>query len=146
MGPRATSALCAWLYDRITEVPSDSRLFRSPDTPAAFSADDVDTAPYAMPRFEEVGFPDRTGVVRIAGWWIPAEGDPDAPVVVVVHGYTACRRDGWVLLAAGMLHRHGFGVLAIDLRNHGDSGPDRGAATRAGSAKAVTCSGRGTGS
>ena len=47
---------------------------------------------------------------------------PDAPAVVVVHGYTACRRDGWVLLAAGMLHRHGFAVLAIDLRNHGDSG------------------------
>ena len=43
-------------------------------------------------------------------------------MVVVVHGYTACRRDGWVLLAAGMLHRHGFAVLAIDLRNHGDSG------------------------
>lgn len=122
LGTAGYLGLCAWLYDRITQVPSDSKLFGSPDTPAAFSADDVDTAAYAMPRFEDVAFPDRTGVVRIAGWWIPAERDPDAPVVIVVHGYTACRRDGWVLLAAGMLHRHGFGVLAIDLRNHGDSG------------------------
>ena len=42
--------------------------------------------------------------------------------MVVVHGYTSSRRDSWILLAAGMLHRHGFAVLAIDLRNHGDSG------------------------
>ena len=42
--------------------------------------------------------------------------------MIVVHGFTASRRDGWVLLAAGMLHRHGFASLVIDLRNHGDSG------------------------
>ena len=115
-------AVCVALYDRITTVPSDSPIFASPDTPGGFSAVDLDATPYLMPRFEEVSFPDRTGEVGIAGWWIPLEGNPNAPVVIVVHGYTACRRDGWVLLAAGMLHRHGFAVLTIDLRNHGDSG------------------------
>jgi len=74
-----------------------------------------------MPDFDEVGFPDRFGSVGIAGWWVPVD-DPEAPAVVVVHGFTASRRDGWVLLAAGMLHRHGFATLLIDLRNHGDSG------------------------
>lgn len=122
LGAAGYLALCAWLYDRVTQVPPDSPMSRSLDTPIVFSAGDVDTAPYAMPRFEEVRFPDRTGVVGIAGWWIPVERDPEAPAVIVVHGYTACRRDGWVLLAAGMLHRHGFATLAIDLRNHGDSG------------------------
>ena len=118
-------ALCAVLYDRITKVPGDSPMFSSPASPAAFSAGDVDCGPYLMTPFEEVTFPDRTGSVGIAGWWIPIVRNPDAPAVIVVHGYTACRRDGWVLLAAGMLHRHGFAVLAIDLRNHGDFGPDR---------------------
>ena len=75
-----------------------------------------------MPDHDEVSFRDRTDRVTIAGWWIPVIGQPDAPAVIVVHGYTACRRDAWTLLAAGMLHRHGLAVLAIDLRDHGDSG------------------------
>ena len=113
---------CAGLYHRLTRIPTDSRMFRSTNTPAAFEAPPVETAPYLVPRYETVSFPDRTARITIAGWWIPVEGDPTAPAVVVVHGYAACRRDERILLAAGMLHRHGFAVLAIDLRNHGDSG------------------------
>ena len=115
-------ALCAWLYDRITRVPANSPTFASPNRPAAFSAGAVDCAPFLIPGAEEVRFADRTGTVQIAGWWMPIAGAADAPTVIVVHGYTASRRDGWVLLAAGMLHRQGFATLAIDLRNHGDSG------------------------
>ncbi len=111
---------CAWLYDRLTRVPRDAWMFRSTNTPAAFDAPPVETGPYRVPHFETVSLEDRTTKVRIAGWWLPA-ADPQAPAVIVVHGYTACRRDERVLLAAGMLHRHGFAVLAIDLRNHGDS-------------------------
>jgi dipeptidyl aminopeptidase/acylaminoacyl peptidase len=122
LGLIAYLALCAMLYNRITQVPADSPIFQSPNMPTEFSTEEVDCRPYLMPRFEDVTFPDRTGSVGIAGWLIPAEGDPHAPAVVVVHGYTASRRDAWILLAAGMLHRHGFSVLAIDLRNHGDSG------------------------
>jgi uncharacterized protein len=113
---------CAWLYHRMTRIPKDSWMFRSASTPAAFEAPPVETAPYLVPRFETVSFTDRTSSVPIAGWWMPVEGDPKAPAVIAVHGYTACRRDERILLAAGMLYRHGFAVLAIDLRNHGDSG------------------------
>jgi dipeptidyl aminopeptidase/acylaminoacyl peptidase len=115
-------AACAWLYDRLTQVPADSPIFRSPNTPAAFLTPPVDTGPYLMPQYLPVEFPDRTGTVGIGGWWIPVAGRPDAPAIVAVHGYVACRRDERILLAAGMLHRHGFAVLAIDLRNHGESG------------------------
>jgi len=115
-------AMCARLYAQITRVPPDSPIFGLPDTPAAFSIAGLDCQPFWMPRFEAVTFPDRSGRVGIAGWSIPVDGAPDAPTVIVVHGYTASRRDPTVLLAAGMLHRHGFAVLAIDLRNHGDSG------------------------
>jgi uncharacterized protein len=115
-------AACAWLYDRLTQVPPDSPIFSSPNTPAAFTTPPVDTQPYLMPDYLPIEFPDRTGTVGIGAWWIPASGRPDAPAVIVVHGYTSCRRDERILLAAGMLHRHGFAVLAIDLRNHGESG------------------------
>jgi dipeptidyl aminopeptidase/acylaminoacyl peptidase len=115
-------ALCAALYDRITRVPADTRFYASGNSPVWFKAADVDVRPYLMPDHDEVEFPDRTGAVGVAAWWVPVEGLPEAPAVVVVHGFTASRRDGSVLLAAGMLHRHGFAALLIDLRNHGDSG------------------------
>jgi fermentation-respiration switch protein FrsA (DUF1100 family) len=41
--------------------------------------------------------------------------------VVVVHGHGSCRRDPTILVPAGMLHREGFGVLMIDMRDNGDS-------------------------
>jgi dipeptidyl aminopeptidase/acylaminoacyl peptidase len=113
---------CAWLYHRLTRIPRDSWMFTSSNTPAAFDAPPVETGPYLVPHFESVSFMDRTTKVRIAGWWMPVDDDPGAPAVIAVHGYTACRRDGSVLLAAGMLHRHGIAALAIDLRNHGESG------------------------
>lgn len=115
-------AACAWLYDRLTQVPADSPIFRSPNTPAAFATPPIDTGAYLMPEYLPVEFPDRTRTVGIGAWWIPVAGRPDAPAVIAVHGYTSCRRDERILLAAGMLHRHGFAVLAIDLRNHGESG------------------------
>lgn len=115
-------AACAWLYHRLTRVPSDSPIFSSSNTPPAFLTPPLDTQPYLIPEYAPVEFPSRNPTVRIGGWWMPLAARPGAPAVIVVHGYTACRRDERILLAAGMLHRHGFAVLAIDLRNHGESG------------------------
>jgi uncharacterized protein len=114
-------AACAWLYHRLTRVPADSPIFRSSNTPPAFLTPPLDTQSYLIPEYVPVEFPSRNPQVRIGGWWMPVAGRPDAPAVIAVHGYTASRRDERILLAAGMLHRHGFAVLAIDLRNHGDS-------------------------
>ena len=66
----------------------------------------------------------RDAGIEVAGWWIPAAASPSgapAPTVIVVHGFTACRHDHAVLLPAGMLYMHGFSVLLVDLRDHGDS-------------------------
>jgi dipeptidyl aminopeptidase/acylaminoacyl peptidase len=95
-------------------------------TPAAFATGTrdtgpfVDTAPYLMPDYRTVSFPSREAGVTIAAWWVPATS-AGAPAVVLVHGRGRCRGDPEVLLPAGMLHRHGFSVLLIDLRNHGGS-------------------------
>jgi uncharacterized protein len=115
-------AVSAWLYAQITRVPPDPAPGISSNTPSSFSMARLDCGPYRMPAYETVRFPDRTGSVAISGWWIPAAGDTAAPCVVLVHGYASSRCDPAILLAAGMLHRHGFAVLAIDLRNHGASG------------------------
>ncbi|MDP9483665.1 MAG: alpha/beta fold hydrolase [Chloroflexota bacterium] len=115
-------AACAWLYHWLTRVPPDSPIFHSSNTPPAFLTPPLDTGPFLIPDYEAVGFPSRTRTVAIGAWWMPVAGRPDAPAVIAVHGYTASRRDERILLAAGMLHRHGFAVLAIDLRNHGESG------------------------
>jgi dipeptidyl aminopeptidase/acylaminoacyl peptidase len=53
-------------------------------------------------------------------WWVPS-ASPAAPAIVVVHGQSSCRRDPVLLLPAGMLHKNGFSVLLVDLRDHGDS-------------------------
>jgi len=100
-------------------------------TPASFAtnvwlsgdweAPDFDVAPYLMPQFSEVTFPARDEPsITIRAWWVPGP-TADGPAVVVVHGQGSCRRDPTILVPAGMLHREGFGVLLIDMRDNGDS-------------------------
>lgn len=121
----------AVVWDRLTRVPADCERKWGANRPEAFTFGDpsvLDTRPWAMPAPLDVRFPSRDPGIEIAGWWLPAAG-PDsaagaaalAPAVIVVHGFTACRRDHDVLLPAGMLHRNGYSVLLIDLRDHGDS-------------------------
>jgi dienelactone hydrolase len=79
-----------------------------------------------MPVPQDVAFHSRDPQMpdaNLAAWWIPAVS-PAAPAIVVVHGIKSCRREPNVLLAAGMLYRHGYSVLLMDLRDHGDSEGD----------------------
>ena len=67
------------------------------------------------PQRVEVG---EDGISLAAYSW----GEPDAPTVVLVHGFASSTRDTWVLTGwARMLEREGFHVLGIDLRGHGAS-------------------------
>jgi dipeptidyl aminopeptidase/acylaminoacyl peptidase len=86
-----------------------------------FSAKGFDVQQYLMPDFSEVTFPSRgEPAITIHAWWVPGPR-PDGPAVVAVHGAGSCRRDPAILVPAGMLHRQGFGVLLIDMRDNGDS-------------------------
>lgn len=105
----------------------------SDQTPANFTATwgqppdvvTVDAAPYRFSDAQEVKIPSRTSGISLGGWWA-APTKPETRAVVVVHGKLSCRHDPAVLLPAGMLHKAGFGVLIIDLRNHGTSDRDNG--------------------
>ena len=59
------------------------------------------------------------GGLRIAGWWIGADG-PSERTVVIIHGYADAKVGG--IAWAPMFHELGWNVLAIDLRAHGESG------------------------
>ena len=124
-------AASAVVYDKLTKVtgdcppawaendPTDFKLYGYDGGPVP-DREDFDTSPYFMPEPEVVTIPSRDAGIEVSGWYIPA-AEPDTPTVIVVHGVTACKRDHAVLLPAGMLHRNGFSVLLIDLRDHGDS-------------------------
>lgn len=81
-----------------------------------------DAAALRFDDFREVAFPSRDArPLTIRAWYAPGAAGVDDPVVILVHGKGSCRRDPVVLLPAGMLHRAGFGVLLLDLRDHGAS-------------------------
>jgi dipeptidyl aminopeptidase/acylaminoacyl peptidase len=107
------------VYDRLSIATAHCGGHPSDNTPAAFTAEGVDTRPYLMPDYDTVTLPSREPGVTISGWYSAPAGARSA--VVLVHGYNSCKREGRMLLAAGMLHRDGIAVVLIDLRNFGDS-------------------------
>jgi dipeptidyl aminopeptidase/acylaminoacyl peptidase len=120
----------AYAYDSLTVVPPrcNDDPVRLANTPTSFhttiadTGQAVDTAPYFMPEPETVTFPSRgDAAISIAAWWVPVSPADASPAVILVHGHQSCRHEPEVLLAGGMLHRAGFSVLFIDLRNQGDS-------------------------
>jgi len=60
-----------------------------------------------------------TDGVSLKAWWLPAEGEPRA-TVIIAHGIDHTRQ---VMLGrAAFLVHGGYNVLALDLRCHGESG------------------------
>jgi uncharacterized protein len=118
------------VYDGIGTATGECHPEDQNNTPTAFNlpkgVDPALAAKYVMPEPQEVRFASRDPQIpnaKLAAWWIPQE-QADAPAVVVVHGVQSCRREGSVLLAAGMLYKAGFSVFVMDIRDHGDSEGD----------------------
>jgi fermentation-respiration switch protein FrsA (DUF1100 family) len=131
LGVAGYGVASAMVYDEISKVSGDCPTTWADNDPTGFEVmngdgtrvaghEAFDTTPYLIPDPETVTFPSRDPAITVSGWWMPA-ARADAPAVLVVHGVHACKRDYTVLLPAGMLHRNGFSVLMIDIRDHGDS-------------------------
>jgi dipeptidyl aminopeptidase/acylaminoacyl peptidase len=108
------------VYDNLSVATAHCGGRWQDNTPAAFTAEGVDTKPYLMPTYDTVTVPSRDPGIDISAWYVPPDAQATS-AVVVVHGYNSCKREDRMLLAAGMLHRDGIAVLLIDLRNFGDS-------------------------
>ncbi len=91
---------------------------------AAYTAVHPTRAPVAMTP-SELGFSagsvslTTADNVKIVGWYIPSQ---NGAAVILLHGQNANRTQ--VLDYARILAGHGYGVLLLDLRAHGDSGGD----------------------
>jgi len=115
------------LYNTLATVEPKCAGEFADNTPAQFTAapfmPDLDTVPYFMPDYETVEIPSRDAGVTLSAWYVA--GDSGKPTVMVVHGLGVgapdCKHQPRALLPAGILHRAGYNVLLIDLRNHGDS-------------------------
>ncbi len=114
------------VYDTLSAVTGECHPEDAANTPQHFTANGIDaavTARYAMPAPQDVEFHSRDPHIPnlvLRAWWIPGR-TPGGPTVILVHGVKSCRRDPNVLMPAGMLQGHGFGVLLMDMRDHGDS-------------------------
>ena len=120
----ALFGVSAAVYEQAARVEPDCGGHYQGYSPAAWSgprwATDFDPEPYLTSDYETVRMPSRDDGIELHTWWLPAD-DPAAPAIVVIHGRSACIRHPEVLAPAAMLHRLGYAVLLVDLRDHGAS-------------------------
>ncbi|NNF16708.1 MAG: alpha/beta fold hydrolase [Gammaproteobacteria bacterium] len=57
--------------------------------------------------------------VRLNGYYTSAA--PNAPMVVLIHGWEGSAHSQYIISAAALLHDHGYAVFRLQLRDHGDS-------------------------
>lgn len=110
-----------YIYDVAATVPCAVWEGEQANTPSNFSdwdEYDVDVSQYFIPNYETISI-DSTDEVILSAWWM--ENDPQAKTVVIIHGLTSSKYSSGVLLASGILYKNGFNVLAMDMRDHGDS-------------------------
>lgn len=112
------------LYQRLTSAVPDCGGRYVGATPASYRGW-ISSSEYLMPDYGEVRFPSRDPAITIDAWWVPGS-TADAPAVVLAHGLDECKRSASVLFPAGALHRNGYAVLLIDLRDEGSSTVDTG--------------------
>ena len=118
--------VAAFVYESVSRVEPHCGGRFSENTPASWTPPswalaEFDAEPFFMPEYRDVRFPGRDGSLELHGWWVPASSGVEGPAVIVVHGLGSCIRDREVLLPAGMLSHLGYGVLMVDLRDHGES-------------------------
>jgi uncharacterized protein len=118
----------AIVYDHVSRLAGDCDERFGDNSPAAWSVrgissavPDFDARPLFVADYEEMSIPSRDSGIELRGWWLPSRSSARAPSIVVVHGLGTCVRDPSVLAPAGMLHRLGYEVLLVDLRDHGGS-------------------------
>jgi len=115
-------------YDRMSRVAADCDERFGDNSPASWSVRGISSAVPAfdgtslfVADYRQVRIASRDPGIELRAWWLPSRDGVGAPSVIVVHGFGTCVRDPVVLAPAGMLHHLGYGVLMLDLRDHGAS-------------------------
>jgi dipeptidyl aminopeptidase/acylaminoacyl peptidase len=119
------------VYDSVSRVEPHCDGRFSENTPAQWSppswvSAEFDPGAYFLADYDEVRLPARDAPIELHAWWVPASAGIEGPTVIVLHGLGSCIRDREVLLPAGMLSHLGYGVLMLDVRDHGESSVEDG--------------------
>ena len=132
----ATVVIAAYLgaatlvYDQVSAVEAHCGGRFPGSTPASWSTDrpstpearaEYDSGRYLVADYRAERFSSRDAGIDLNAWWLPSQDGPLAPAIIVISGRGSCIRDPDSLAPAGMLHRLGYGVLLLDLRDHGES-------------------------
>lgn len=76
------------------------------------------TKPYWYDHTNAVRFPSLQPSTTLSAWVRKNSSDQ---WVILVHGHSNCKKDTHILSVSGMLVKHGYSVLLLDLREHGES-------------------------
>ena len=69
--------------------------------------------------YEEVTILADNGEIELNSWWV--ENDLSNPTIILLHGLTSSKHSPDILLPMGMMNKSNFNLLAIDMRDHGES-------------------------
>ena len=80
---------------------------------------DWDPADYFIENYEEVSIFADDGEIELKSWWV--ENNLSNPTIILLHGLTSSKNSPDILLPMGMMNKSEFNLLAIDMRDHGES-------------------------
>ena len=80
---------------------------------------DWDPSDYFIENYKEVSIFADDGEIELKSWWV--ENNLSNPTIILLHGLTSSKNSPDILLAMGMMNKSEFNLLAIDMRDHGES-------------------------
>jgi len=80
---------------------------------------DWDPSDYFIENYKEVSIFADDGEIELKSWWV--ENNLSNPTIILLHGLTSSKNSPDILLPMGMMNKSEFNLLAIDMRDHGES-------------------------
>jgi dipeptidyl aminopeptidase/acylaminoacyl peptidase len=111
-----------YAYDQAAAVPCEVWVEEKNNRPDNFTLGDKagwNPSEYFVDGYEEVSISSDDGDIELKGWWV--ENNLTNPTVILLHGLNSSKYSPDILLPMGMLDKSEFNLLAIDIRDHGES-------------------------
>jgi dipeptidyl aminopeptidase/acylaminoacyl peptidase len=111
-----------YAYGQAATVPCEVWFEEANNTPASFTLGDKaswDPSEFFIEGYEDVTIFADDGEVELKSWWV--ENNLSNPTIILLHGLTSSKHSPDILLPMGMMNKSGFNLLAIDIRDHGES-------------------------
>ena len=110
------------MFGIAASVPCEVWVEEAGNTPDNWSLGDKanwNPSEYFIKDYEEVTILAENGEIELKSWWV--ENNLSNPTIILLHGLTSSKNSPDILLPMGMLNKSEFNLLAIDMRDHGES-------------------------